>query len=252
MKTFLQFLNESKKSSAPYGVLFLNDEKTAFVGVRHAHSSYVSNELKEKVNAIAKKYGKYWEGDGGDIKPLSKDWGDKDTYDEGWDDMFVKTFKKVEPYHLIVLFGNGNPEQFKNLTNPKLTIFDNLIKHPKLASYLGDMPFSEKILTTFLKTCSEPKKHIDLLAMSKVPATRKNVEKFIKTGMNLAFPPGKWLEYPNRASKLGKKLDIERNKFIMKKNGVFFAGAGHLDEIEKLAKQQNLSYKLYGGELSDT
>lgn len=267
MKRFKQYLYEEAvepaKSPAPYGVLFLNQGRTAIVGVPHGKRPHIDPKLKGRVKALAEIHGKYWEGDGGDIEPLKKDFGDKSTYTSGWDDEFIKSqnVKKLEPYHLVGLFGNGNPEQFKNLTNPKTSIFKHIQNNPHLATP-HKAPIDTRTFTTFLRQASvaeKPEESVDLLKLAHRPATRENVERFVKAGAELTFPSGKdekgearWLSYPNQASKFAERSERERNSFILNKPGVYFAGAGHLNEIQRLAQEHKKDFELHGGELSAT
>lgn len=244
MKSFLEFIIESK-SEAPYGVIF--DGKKAYVGSPHGKAITLSDELKENILSIAKKYGIWYEGNGGDIKPNVKLFGNKKDYEGSWDEEFAKTVKGYPIQFMGGMFANVEAnDMVTKFTDPALSIFDSLIKHQKGNKYFEDRNYKECDLTKFLVAGSEDS--VDLLKLSKLPATKDNVHKFLTTGEKLAWPKN-WMEYPNKLGKLSKKVEDARNSYLLNcKSGVYITGAGHLLELLKMDK----SLKMIGGEKANT
>lgn len=245
MKSFLEFITESE-SEAPYGVIFDGDDKV-YVGSAHGNSITLSDELKEKILNIGKKYGFWYEGNGGDVAPNIKLFGSKKAYEGSWDNEFAKTVNGYPIHFMGVMFANVKANKtVSKYTDPKLSIFYSLIKHQKGNKYFEDRNYDESDLTKFLKAGSED--NVDLLNMSKMPATEENTNKFFTTGEKLAWPKN-WMEYPNKLGKLAKKAEDDRNNYLLKcESGVYIVGAGHLLELKSLKK----SLKMIGGRLANT
>lgn len=243
MKTFKQFIREQKESVAPQGVIF-KDDKIAFVGEEHGTPIKLSSDILQKIKAIGKKYGYWYEGSGGGVDSNKKNFGSKASYQGSWDDDgFNKSIKGYPIEFLYVLF--SNPEvngQKENLVDLKLSIFDSILKNQKKFSFFKDREYGAAQLKEFLTKASES--DTNFIELSKQPATKENVTSFIDKGDKLMWPKN-WEEYPNNAGKLAKKANDMRNKYLLSRiEGVYFAGSGHLKDLIALDD----SLKLIGGE----
>ena len=242
MKTFKQFIREQKESVAPQGVIFKGN-KVTYVGEEHGIPIKLNPDILQRVQAIGKKYGYWWEGSGGGIDNNKKNFGSKASYQGSWDDEFRKDVKGYPVEFLYVLF--SNPEvngQKENLIDPKLSIFDSIIKNQKKFSYFKDREYGAAQLKEFLSKASEA--DTNFMELSKQPATKENVASFIDKGDKLMWPKN-WEEYPNNAGKLAKKANDMRDKYLLSRTeGVYFAGSGHLKDLIALDN----SLKLIGGE----
>jgi hypothetical protein len=241
MKSFLEYILE-ETHNAPSGVIF-DGNKKAYVGSHHGKSIILSNDLKTKILNLAKEYGIWYEGNGDDIAPNIKLFGNKKAYVGSWDKEFAKTVKGYPIHFIGGIFSNVKENnRVKKLTSPNLSIFDAIIKKQKGNKYFEDRSYNENDLTKFLVAASED--NVDFLKMSQLSATEENMRKFLTTGEKLMWPDN-WQEYPNKLGKLAKKAEDERNRFVLKqKQGVFVLGSGHLLELKALDK----SLKMIGGE----
>lgn len=246
MKSFSEFIVESK-SEAPYGVIFDGANKV-YVGTSHGTSIVLSDELKEKILKVAKEYGVWYEGNGGDISSNIKLFGNKKEYKGSWDDLVADTLDGYPIPFMAVMFANVdvNHQDKKNIS-PNKSIFDSLLSHQDKVNYFKDKrKYDAEQLTKFLKQASE--KGVDFLELSKLPATEDNLKKFFKSGEKLTWPPN-WTEYPNKLGKMVKQSEDIRNGFLLKqKAGVYVVGAGHLIELKKMKK----SLKMIGGEKANS
>ena len=243
MKTFKQFIREQKESVAPQGVIFKND-KVAFVGAEHGHPIELTDNLMAKVKSIGNKYGYWFEGSGGDADTNVKVFGNRKSYQGSWD--FDGFNKEVEgyPYQFIyTLFANTAVNgQKESITDPKLSIFDSIIKNQKKFGFFKDRNYGVKELTEFLKKSSES--NTNFIEMSEKLATKENVTTFIDKGEALSWPKN-WEEYPNNAGKIAKEANDARDKYLLSRTeGVYFAGAGHLKSLIELDK----TLTMIGGE----
>lgn len=253
MKSFKQFLEEEQKylgiashEDAPRGVIFHGDKKV-FVGKQHGAALKLSQDLIDKIKAIGNKYGYWWEGTGGDISTTTG-FSNKKDYEGSWDDEFIKTQKGYDPAFLYTLFTNTNVNKQKEyIPANNMTIFESIMKLQTKIGYMKDRKFDAETLTKFLRQCSED--DADFVQMSKLPATKENVNRFLDKGEKLMWPEKNWEKYPNRAGKLAEKIDILRNEFLINAgSGVYFAGSGHLTELKKLLKSKKASFIMIGGE----
>lgn len=245
MKSFKQYITENN-SDAPRGIIF-HGEKKAFVGKGHGEALKVSDDLLTKIKAIGDKYGYWYEGDGGDVS-TSTGFSNKKDYEGSWDDEFIKMQKGYDPAFLYTIFTNTNVnKQKKYIPANGMTIFQSIMKLQTKIGYMKDRKFDGDTLTQFLKQCSE--NDVDFVQMSKLPATKENVNKFLDKGEKLMWPEKNWDKYPNRAGKLAEKIDILRNQYLIDiESGIYFAGSGHLIELKKMLKRQNESFTMIGGE----
>ena len=229
MKTFKQFIKEQKESVAPQGVIFKGN-KVAYVGAEHGNPIKLSDELMSKVKSIGDKYGYWYEGSGGDADTNAKTFGNRKSYEGSWDDDYREEVKGFPYQYIYTIFANTAVNgQKESITEPKLSIFDSILKNQKKFSFFKDREFGTKELTVFLQKSSE--KNADFLEMSKKPATKENVISFIDKGEQLSWPKN-WKEYPNNAGKVAKEANDARDKYLLNRTeGVYFAGAGHLQTL---------------------
>lgn len=246
MKTFLEFIIESK-SEAPYGVIFDGNNK-AYVGSPHGRPIVFSEEIKNKVLNIARRYGIWYEGNGGDIEPNRKLFGDKSSYKGSWDNLVADTIKGYPICFMAGMFSNVDVnKQNEKYLDPDKTIFDSLLSNQNKINYFYDKrKYNSDQLTAFLNQSSE--KGVDFLSLSKQPANEENLKHFFKAGEKLAWPTN-WQQYPNKLGKFVKQSEEIRNGYLLKcKSGVYVAGAGHLLELKKMKNSLNM----VGGEKADT
>lgn len=242
MKTFKQFIREQKESIAPQGVIFKGNN-VAYVGTEHEVPVQMSDELLARVKAIGNKHGYWYEGSGGDADTNAKTFGGRKSYEGSWDDDFRNDVKGFPYQFIYTLFANTKVNgQKESIIDPKLSIFDSIIKNQKKFSFFKDREFGTKELTEFLRKSSES--DTNFLEMSKKPATKENVNAFIDKGEALSWPKN-WEEYPNNAGKVAKEANDARDKYLLSRTeGVYFAGAGHLKSLIDM----NKTLKLIGGE----
>lgn len=234
------------KNRAPYGVIFDGDKK-AYVGCAHEKAITMSKDVKEKVMALVKKYGIWYEGSGADVSAHKKFFGFGESgYKNSWDDAFERTISNYPHQYLYTIVTNIEAnDQLKILTKPRMTIYDSIMKAQEKVGYFQDgRKFSKSTLTRFLKAISSSK--IDFVEMSKEPATKKNVAKFLKKGEKLMWPYD-WEEYPHRAGKLAKLANDARADWLLKqKSGVYVMGAGMLI----ILKERRSKLKIVDGRLA--
>ncbi len=227
-------------NAAPYGVIFDGSDKV-IVGARHGSSVVLSDDLKDRVQTIARKYGAWFEGDGKDVAPIRGLLGEED-YKGSWDDLVAKSVKGYPPEFLSGLFSNTEiNEQKKIFLDPKSTIFDSILNRQNKFNYFKDRKFNAATLAEFLKGGSE--KNIDLFKLSQLPATKDNLVEFFDVGEKLMWPDN-WQDYPNKLGKFAEKFERARNQGLLSdRPGVYVAGSGHLPELISLDK----NLKMIGG-----
>lgn len=225
-----ELITESKaKSKAPQGVIFKGDD-TVFVGQAHGKPVRMDQDLKERVMKIIQKHGAYYEGIGSD-REFTKDYTTQ-WHSKSWDDMAIESIKGYPYEFLFVLFTNTAANEQKKILVGNGTIAERILKTQSQWGYIKSRRFDADTLDQFLRACNEDGH--DFVAMSREPATVKNVKKFIDTGEKLMWPED-WMSYPNRAGKLAKKANDYRNNYVLKrKSGAYFMGSGHLKEIAEL------------------
>lgn len=242
MKTFKQYIREQKESAAPQGVIFKGN-KVAFVGEEHGTPIKLSSDIMQRVQDIGKKYGYWYEGSGGGADNNKKNFGDRSNYEGSWDDEFREDVDGYPIEFIYTLF--SNPEvngQKENLIDPKLSIFDSILKNQKKFSFFKDREYSSAQLKEFLTKASES--DTNFMELSRQPATKENAASFIDKGDKLMWPKN-WEKYPNNSGKLAKKANDMRDKFLLSRTeGVYFAGSGHLKNLITL----DSSLKMIGGE----
>lgn len=215
--------------------VFLNDE-TVIVGQEHGHPPKLSAETLKKVQDIAAKHGAWYEGNGGD-RAYTK--GIIDSYKGSWDNIVNDQIKGYPPEFLYTLFSNvdANDRINKIGADPKVSIFDRIMATRK-DNYFADRVFDEKTLTKFLHQVSQ--EGYDFLEMSKQPATKQNLTRFLKTGEKLMWPSN-WETYPNPAGKVANKANKVRDNWLVNAPpGVYIAGSGHLVGVSKISGKREV------------
>lgn len=234
------------KDRAPHGVIFDGDKK-AYVGSAHGKPLTMSKDVKDRLMALIKKHGIWYEGTGGDVSNHRRFFGfGKSGYRESWDDAFERSVGGYPHQYLYTIMSNTEVNhQLRNLTNPKLSIYDSIMKAQNKVGYFQDgRKFSRSTLTRFLKAISDSKH--DFLEMSQQDATKKNVKKFLDQGEKLMWP-NDWEEYPFRAGKLAKLANDARDNWLLKrKSGVYVMGSGHLIGLHS----RDSSLKIIDGRLA--
>jgi hypothetical protein len=229
-------------SDAPYGVIINGDR--IVIGSPHGKPVELSDDLKNKIQSAASKYGAYYEGDGKDVAPLTGLLG-KNDYKGSWDDLVAKNVNGYPEEFLSGIFSNVDANGYSKLfANPNDTIFNSILNNQDKASYFKDRKFGADDLKRFLIGGSE--KNADFLSMSNQPATPENLQKFLTTGEQLMWPDN-WQEYPNKLGKYAQKFNQARDGALINgPPGVYVAGSGHLAEIAKA----NKNLQMIGGELA--
>jgi len=263
VKSFLQYLLEQNtESPAPYGALKIthSDGRTQWiVGVHHGKQVNIKDpELKRSIAEHGKEHGHWYEGPGNDTDITQSEFGLKTSkdYRGGWDEDWARTFSKngIQPHHLGLISGNvdinweqGIGEHFQD---PKQTVFDGILSfYQKNSSKLfnGARITSEHV-KKYLQA-NGPGTDVDWLHEAQTtPATQG--KKFLKRIERIAWPED-WNTKSRTTGpeRMADRASTERNRHILGMgSGVFWAGAGHLLQIEELLKKDGTDYKLYGGE----
>lgn len=217
-------------------VLFDGQNK-AYVGVEHGKKAAMSAEDANRLRSIAQKHGAWTEGSGGDIEAVAAI--PKNAYAGSWDEKLQKKVKGYPPEFLFTLFTNVEANnQASELTNKGKTIFDAVLSAQTSIAYLKDRKFDAETLRKFLRSASS--KDVDLFAMSQQEPSAEAVNKFLAAGERLMWPDN-WNKYPNAAGQLAKKVNDQRQQFLVDQQaGVFVVGSDHLKEIEKQIKAKRL------------
>jgi hypothetical protein len=227
--------------SAPYGAAFIGDDKV-ILGAPHGDTINLSDDLKSRVQEIAKKHGAYYEGNAGDVEANK---GIISEYKGSWDTAHGSSVKGYPIEYLAPMFSNVEVNKpHETYLSPNQTIIQSLLANQAKAKYFQDRKYDEKSLRDFLKAGSE--KDTDLIKMGQLPATKENLQKFFTTGESLMWPEN-WQEYPHNLGKLAKKFEDRRNQYLLDAPpGVYVAGAGHIPELKRIKNDLNI----IGGERS--
>lgn len=231
----------SEQQKAPYGVIKYGNK--IFVGSPHGSEIPLSKGLLNEIQHAAKNKRVFFEGNGGDIEPNSKIFGNKENYAGSWDDGFAKNIKGYPSDFLYTLFTNvSDNKQDQHLVNVKKNIFDSILNAQSKVGFFKDRKFDQNTLNDFLSRASD--ENIDFVKLSKLQATPENVKEFLRFGENAMWPEN-WQDYPNNAGKMAQRAENMRNQYLMQQPaGVYVMGAGHLNEI----KQMNPFVQIIGGE----
>lgn len=251
MKTFKSFLKEENEENA-HGILFLKDKNGndthAIVGTPHGQSPKISKDILKRIDEIRKKHGIYYEGDGGDVKHHEKLFGPKQEYKGTWDTL---TIDKQSPPHWIHtdLFSNHKENNLVSRLLQHHTPGDRIIdtirrSGENLASYdaRGErfIPSEEHLNAFFEK--------MNMKNDAQVPTTKSSLSNFLNKGETKMWPSD-WLHNKSPASALAREMVFAReNPVFNRSGGVFVAGAGHILSMKELAKRNNITFDLIGGE----
>jgi hypothetical protein len=218
--------------------IIFDGENKAYVGVEHGKKAAMSAQDANKLRTIAQRHGAYTEGDGGDIDAVAAI--PKNAYAGSWDEKLQKKVKGYPPEFLFTLFTNVEANnQAGELTNKGKTIFDAVLSAQTSIAYLKDRKFDAQTLRKFLQSASS--KDVDLLAMSQQEPSPEAVNKFLAAGEGLMWPEN-WDKYPNAAGKLAKKVNDQRQQFLInEQSGVFVVGSDHLKEIKKQIQEKQFN-----------
>jgi hypothetical protein len=211
--------------------IFVNSKK-AYVGVEHGESVSLSRSDAKRLMEIVSQHGAYYEGNGGDISAIKEI--PKSAYRGSWDDSFAKQVKGYPPEFLYTIFTNTEENnQKKYLVSPDKTIFEMILKAQDKIGFFKDKKFTSDILSKFLQDISESDKYF--LPMSREKATQANVEAFLSAGEELMWPDDDWEDYPNKAGKMARKANSQRQMFVANQDsGVYVMGGDHIEEIQKI------------------
>lgn len=206
-----------------------------YLGVEHGVTPELSNETIQKIKDIAAKHGAWYEGVGGDIDPMQKILGPQESYKGSWDDEFAKSVKDYPSEYLYTLFTNVKENnQGSHLVNPRSSIFDSILNAQKNVGFFKDRNFDAETLRQFLEQASDS--NTPLAQWGQLPATVKNVQRFLSAGEEKMWP-NNWQEYPYNAGQLAKKAEEARNQYLLNSGpGVYVTGSDHLKELQALNK----------------
>ena len=220
-------------------MILFSGNKKAYVGVEHGKKLSIPSKDAEKVKAIAREHGAWVEGSGGDSEVAGID---RKDINGSWDDEFQKTIKGYPPEFLYTVFTNTEVnKQENNLTKPGMTILEAINKAQNKVGYFKDRKFTAQTIQKFLVAASED--DTDLLDMAQENATKENVKDFLMAGEDLMWPDN-WDQYPNNAGKLAKKVNDQRQEFLLKQpSGVFFVGSDHIKDLKKKSKNSTITNK---------
>jgi len=211
--------------------IFVNSKK-AYVGVEHGENVSLSRSDAKRLMEIASQHGAYYEGNGGDISAIKEI--PKSAYRGSWDDLFAKQIKGYPPEFLYTIFTNTEENnQKKYLVSQDKTIFEMILKAQDKIGFFKDKKFTSDTLSKFLQDISESDKYF--LPMSREKATQANVEEFLSAGEELMWPDDDGEDYPNKAGKMAKKANAQRQMFVANQDsGVYVMGSDHIEEIQKI------------------
>jgi hypothetical protein len=211
--------------------IFVNNKK-AYVGIEHGESVSLSRSDAKRLMQIVSQHGAYYEGNGGDISAIKEI--PKSAYRGSWDDLFAKKVKGYPPEFLYTIFTNTEENnQKKYLVSQDKTIFEMILKAQDKIGFFKDKKFTSDTLSKFLQDISESDKYF--LPMSREKATQANVEEFLSAGEELMWPDDDWEDYPNKAGKMAKKANSQRQMFVANQDsGVYVMGSDHIEEIQKI------------------
>ena len=190
-----------------------------FVG--QAHSKQVA--LPPQVKSAIDQYGAWYEGDGGDkIQGVS--------YKGSWDDAAAKDVKGYPKHFLFVVFTNTAVNKQKEILVGNGTIFDRILKTQDKLGYFKNKRFDAATLESFLEEMGD-----EYLQLSRAPATKENVVKFISKGERAMWESGN-----TPAKRMADKANNYRDMWLLSQpKGVYFVGSDHIDALKKLSTSKN-------------
>jgi hypothetical protein len=218
-------------------MLLFEGNKKVYVGVEHGKKPSLSAQDMAQIKAIADKHGAWFEGDGGDVGAIKLP---RKDFRGSWDG---KLEQKVQGYpheFLYTIFTNVDAnKQAEKLTNSSNTILQSIVKAQDSVGFLKNKKFSESTVNQFLRAVSED--GVDFAEMAKKPATPEAVAEFLAAGERLMWPDN-WNEYPNKAGKIAKKVNDQRQNVLLEQSaGVYFVGSDHIKDLKNKLKTKNMS-----------
>ena len=209
------------------------------VPVIHGKTPKLTEDELKSVKDVAQKHGYWEEGAGGDpIESLVSG----ATRNGSWDtDGYNKSIKNIEPFHLSPMFSNTKANDgVQKLTSSSKTIFQSLLDtqygNPIFKFEGTKQVYTKKYNSSHLEDflTSGSTRSMNLLEMSRLPATRENVSRFLSSGEKSMWPSG---GEPGKTplGKMAQQFNDGRNQFLANAGpGVYFAGADHIPDIRKL------------------
>ena len=222
-------LSEGKNA----GKVIFDGENKAFVGVAHDSPPKISPETLEKVKAIGKANGYWFEGNGADEAAISQVFGNID-YKGSWDEKV----KAAEPYTYVY------------------TLFGNVTKNKRINQVFNGegKTIYEKILSTYKSWAHEVIKNQDGKALVdkflqglggtaledvKQEGTKENIRKFLRSVEQIMWAG--WPKGSGPAFEMAKVAVYERDNWLIgAPAGVYFTGEGHLDSLTDLEPSYNI------------
>jgi hypothetical protein len=209
-------------------VLASPDNETVFVGVSHDGGFRLPPRVAAFVIDVGQKQGFWYEGDGGDNAKVLGQLG-RVRWSGSWDGL-VKSTSSDFYYTLFSNSKSGTKRVLDKLVNPDLSIIEALNK-------AGDGIAHEAIhgkttpgkLKSFLSDCGA-----GLLESAKsLPANRLALNMFVRKGERVMWPAN-WRDAPTAASRVAKRANETRLQTILRKPGVYFLGADHLEYLRRM------------------
>lgn len=190
-----------------------------FVGQVHGKQT----TLPPKVKSVIPQYGAWYEGNGGDkIRGVS--------YKGSWDDAISKNIKGYPKHFLFVIFTNTAENKQKEILVGEGTIFDRILKTQNKIGYFKNKRFDADTLESFLEEMGG-----EYLRLSRAPATKENVAKFVSKGERAMWESGN-----TPAKKMADKANNYRDMWLLSQpKGVYFVGSDHIDALKKLNAGKN-------------
>ena len=186
-----------------------------FVGQVHGKQAALPPQVK---SAIAQ-YGAWYEGDGGDKLPGV-------SYKGSWDNAAAKDVKGYPKHFLFVVFTNTAVNKQKEILVGDGTIFDRILKTQNKIGYFKNKRFDADTLESFLEEMGD-----EYLQLSRAPATKENVAKFVGKGEQAMWESGS-----TPAKRMADKANAYRDMWLASQpKGVYFVGSDHIDALKKLS-----------------
>ena len=223
-----------EQQADPTGAIFLSDQ-AVIVGQTHGKPLNLSPETLKKVQDIAKEHGAWSEGNRSDEAHTQGQIPASD-YKGSWDnDLFAKNVGGYPWEFIYSIMSNvaENRTWDQIGTDPDKTIFNQILDSQARHNFFPGKNYNGQTLLKFLEAISEGQ--YNFVEMSKQPATKENVNNFLMTGQKLMWPQD-WASYPNRAGKVAKAANDQRDRFLADRTkGAYMAGTGHLLQVQKFS-----------------
>lgn len=248
MLRFRQYINEAKEPVNGRGVLIHGNK--IFVGVSHGQTPKLDTKTNAMIQQHMDKHGHWDEGNGGDAeatRPITGKRQSNGSYDEDLINKQLYTDEngnRFSPHHHVTnLFGNlPGGEQENNLIStmslPDKTIHDTILHHQNhFFPGLGQKGMSD------FRTASDKK----TASMLDLPATEKNVRKFIQHGTKQSWSGNENPDTP--LGRMARQVQTDREEHLLNKApaGVYFIGSGHIPSMSKRLEGRKEQHQLIGG-----